>query len=291
MELGLLYAVVSALLFGGYLYVIKRYFAGYPSPVYVLLVNGAAFLWYLPVALVTVDGGYLPPGADLELAAIVVGVSVLTGLAIVAFLESLKRGAVSYVAPISKLVPVFVLPLEIGLLGQRLSVLQVVGVGVATAAIYVANYEPGELFEPIRRAATTPAAQLALASAAAFGVVDVGKRYMMQELALPPQTYLPVLFALVTLLIAPLAVRADWPATTRRDLPKFAAAGLLVAVGNHLVLLAFQTLPASIASPVVNMQAVVAVVLGGVLLNESAFRTRLVAAGLAVVGITLITVA
>lgn len=286
---GLAYAVVSALLFGGYLYVIKRYFSMYPSSVYVVLANGSAFLWYLPVALLTVDGGYLPAGAGSWLFGTVLGVAVMTGVGLITFFEALKRGAVSYVAPISKLVPVFVLPIEIVLLGQRLTPLQIGGVLVATAAIYVANYQPGELFEPLRRAARTPAAQLALASAAAFGVVDVGKRYMMQELALSPQTYLPVMFVVVSLLIVPFAARAEWPDRTRRDLPKFAAAGLLVAAGNHLVLLAFQLLPASIGSPVVNTQAVVAVVLGGVLLNEEAFRVRLVAAALAVGGITLIT--
>lgn len=289
MNLGLAYAVASALLFGTYLYAIKRYFSQYPSPVYVVLVNGSAVLWYLPVALFTVDGRYLPPGAGPWLYAVILGVSAMTGVGLLTFLEALKRGAVSYVAPISKLVPVFVLPLEILLLGEWLSALQITGVLVATAAIYVANYEPGELLEPFRRAARTPAAQLALASAAAFGVVDVGKRYMMNDLALAPQTYIPVMFVVVSLLVTPLAARASWPAETRRDLPKFAAAGLVVAVGNHLVLLAFQLLPASIGSPIVNTQAVVAVLLGGVLLGEEHFRVRLVAAGLAVAGIALIT--
>lgn len=289
MNLGLAYAIASALLLGGYLYVIKRYFSQYPSPVYVALVEGLAFLWYLPFAVFSVDGRYLPTGADPWLFAVILGVSAMTGLALLTFLEALRRGAVSYVAPISKIVPVFVLPLEVLLLGQHLTPLQIGGVLVATAAIYVANYQPGELLEPFRRAATTTAAQLALASAAAFGVVDVGKRYLMQELALPPQTFIPVMFLVVTLLVAPLALRASWPAETRRDLPKFAAAGLLVAVANHLVMLAFQLLPASIGSPIVNTQAVVAVLLGGILLNEEAFRIRLVAAGLAVAGITLIT--
>ncbi|HMB51273.1 MAG TPA: EamA family transporter [Natronoarchaeum rubrum] len=48
-------------------------------------------------------------------------------------------------------------------------------------------------------------------------------------------------------------------------------------------------MPASVVSPVVNTQAVVAVVLGSLLLGESHVRTRLAAAGLAVGGIVLIT--
>jgi len=66
--------------------------------------------------------------------------------------------------------------------------------------------------------------------------------------------------------------------------------GLLVAVGKHFVMLAVTTLSASIASPIINTQAVVAVLLGDVLLGEDAFRVRLLAAGFAVAGVTMITV-
>jgi drug/metabolite transporter (DMT)-like permease len=55
-------------------------------------------------------------------------------------------------------------------------------------------------------------------------------------------------------------------------------------------MLAVTTLSASIASPIINTQAVVAVLLGGVLLGEDAFRVRLLAAGFAVAGVTMITV-
>jgi drug/metabolite transporter (DMT)-like permease len=54
-------------------------------------------------------------------------------------------------------------------------------------------------------------------------------------------------------------------------------------------MLSFADLPASLASPVINTQAVVAVGLGGVLLGEEALRIRLVAAAFAVAGVTLIT--
>jgi len=37
----------------------------------------------------------------------------------------------------------FVLPMEVLLLGEVLAPVQVAGVVVATAAVYVANYEPG----------------------------------------------------------------------------------------------------------------------------------------------------
>jgi drug/metabolite transporter (DMT)-like permease len=79
------------------------------------------------------------------------------------------------------------------------------------------------------------------------------------------------------------------PGLPRKNLPKFVAAGAIVAVGEHLTTVAFGALPASIASPIINTQAIVAVVLGGILLGERHFRLRLVAAVLAVVGVTLLS--
>jgi len=309
-SLGLLFAVVSAFLFGSYLFVIKRYFSAYPATVYVFLAFAFALVWYVPVALVTVDGSFFPAGfgrTGVLVLATTVGFTLVGNLT---FFRAIAVGAVSYVAPISKVIPVFVLPLEVLLLDQYLSALQVVGVVVATIAIYVANYRPGELLEPLQRAVSARPAQFALASAASFAVVDVGKRTLMQELAVPPQTFVVVLFATLTASLAPIAAR-NWPSAAldrsstvtdggtaataepvrvdvRGDLPKFAATGLLLATANHVAMYAFGALPASVASPIVNTQAVVAVVLGGLLLGEEHFRIRLVAAGLAVVGVTVI---
>jgi drug/metabolite transporter (DMT)-like permease len=70
--------------------------------------------------------------------------------------------------------------------------------------------------------------------------------------------------------------------------PRFAVAGLVVAPGEHVTSLAFTALPASVASPIINTQAVVAVVLGGIVLRESAFGARLLAAGLPVAGVALV---
>ncbi|WP_436930491.1 EamA family transporter [Halosimplex halobium] len=292
LEPGLGYAVAASLILGVYLFCIKRYFSDYPSTVYVTVTFAMSLLWYLPIAAVASDGGLLPAGFG----APGVGMFALTvGGSILAFLASFRAiavGDVSYVAPISKIVAVFVLPIELVFLNEQLSAVQIAGVLVATAAVYVANYEPGKLLDPFVRAVHSRPAQLALASAAIFGVVDVGKRVLTQELRVPPETFNLVLFAAVPLTLAPLAARR-WPDRTggvRSDLHLFAGVGLLLAVAEHFVMLAFSTLSASLASPVVNTQAVVAVLLGGVVLGEENFRVRLVAAAFAIAGVTMITV-
>lgn len=289
MNVGIAYAVLSALLFGVYLFVMKRWFTDYPSPAFLLMTYAFALPLYLPMVAVSEDP-FLPAPNRLTILASVLAVTGITTVALLMLFRAIRIGDVSYVSPISKIVPVFVLPLEVGLLGQHLSALQVGGVVVATAAVYVANWQGTALLAPLKRAVRSRPAQLALLSAAAFGLVDVSKRVLMQELAVAPTTYLPVMFAGIVVLMAPLALRYRWPTGWREDLPRFVVTGLFVAYGNHIVLLSFQQLPASIVSPIVNGQAIVAVILGAVLLNESHFRARLAAAGLAIVGIAMISV-
>lgn len=287
MQTGFALALGAAVLFGTYLFVVKRYFSHYPPPTYVLLANVSGVLWYAPVAAVTMPAAPLA-GFDAESVTLLLASSVATGFALLAFFHGLKLGDVSYVAPISKVVPAFVLPLELVLLDEHLAPLQIAGVVVITLAIYVANYQRGEFLEPFRRAATTRAAQLALGSAALFALVDLSKRLLMQELSVPPQVYVPVMLVTVAVTMVPFAGRA-WPqGDPRGDFRKWVGVGVLVAAAQHLTAVAFQSLPASVVSPLVNMQAVVAVVLGGVLLDEPRFGTRVVAAALAVGGVALI---
>ncbi|OSO97564.1 EamA family transporter [Halorubrum ezzemoulense DSM 17463] len=291
MDAGLLAAVAAAVVWGAYLFVLKRAFAGYPPAALTVAINVAAVSWFLAGTGLTVGFGDAAAGVSGLVAprrAAVVAVTTLgTAAAFVLFLRAIDQGAVSYVAPINKIVPMFVLPLEVGLLGQVLAPVQVAGVVVTTLAVYVANYEPGGFFAPFARAARSRPAQLALASAACYAVADVGKRVALQEFSIPGTLWVPLLLAGVAVVLFPAALRSPF-AVTRRDLPKFLAAGGLVAPGEHLTTVAFAALPASVAPPVINTQAIVAAVLGGVLLGERHFRLRLAAAVLAVAGVAMI---
>ena len=291
MDPGILYSLVAALLWGLQIVALKRYFDGYSAFALPVLINGFAALTFMPFAAATTSPAELPSLSTftpVALGAILLTVVAIGG-AFITFLQALEIGEVSYVAPINKLAPVFVLPIEITLLGAVLGPLELAGVLVATLAVYVANYEPGELVEPIKRAAYSKPAQLALLSAAGWGIGDVGKRVALQELSLPPQLWVPFLEISVALVLLPVAIWS-FPSFSRLrgDLPKFLALGALVASAEYVTSLAFGLIPASIASPVINTQAVVAVVLGGLLLGEENLAIRLVAALLAVAGVGLI---
>ena len=285
---GIGYAILAAFVWGGYIFALKRYFSGYPDTVLTVGINAAAIAWYLPLAASRTELRQVPSAAALGVTgvAVTLGTIVATAVAFLLFLRALDLGDVSYVAPISKIIPVFVLPIEVVVLHERLTPIQVTGVVVATLAVYVANYRTGPLLDPLRKAATARSAQFALASAACFALGDVGKRVVLQELAIPPTAWVPLLLGGVLAVVLPLAVR-EW-VPLREALPQFVLAGGVVAVAEHATSLAFSVAPASIASPIINTQAIVAVVLGGVVLREEAFGIRLVAAGLAVVGVGLI---
>lgn len=292
MESGVWYAVVAALVWGTELFLLKRYFAAVPAATLTVCINAAAVCWYLPVAVLTVDPATVPSLRALGPAGIgaVLGAVLATAGAFLGFLWAIDAGEVSHVAPINKVAPVFVVPAEVLALGAVVSPLQVAGVVVATVAVYVANHRPGAggLLEPVRRTAVSRPARLALGSAVVFAAADLARRLALQEAAVPPGAFVLLLLAGVLLVLLPVAVREDAADAARAHAPRLVALGLLVAVGEHVTSLAFALAPASVASPVVNTQAVVAVLLGGVVLGERYFRVRLVAAGLAVLGVALV---
>jgi len=290
MDPGIGYAVVAAVIWGVYLFYLKQAFVGYTAATLTVIINVFALAWYLPILGVRVGFGEAADALG-TFGLSEIGILTLTvvtiAAAMIAFLRALAIGDVSYVAPINKIVPVFVLPIEVVFLGQFLTPLQVTGVLVATVAIYVANFQGGALLEPLRRAASSRAAQLALLSAMFFAVSDVAKRVGLQELAISTTLWVPLLFGGVIVVLLPSVVRSP-PPEIGPDVPKFVVAGGFVAAGEYITTLAFSLVPASIASPIINAQAIVAVLLGGVLLSEQYFRTRLVAALLAVIGVTMI---
>lgn len=290
---GVVLAACSMVLTGGYLVVYKRYFTDYPSMLYLGLVEGAALCWYVALAwgLGREVTTFVPPGLDITTTGLLLGVVVATVGAAVTSIQALKRGEVSYVAPLSKLAPPVVLGLELLVLDVRLSGFQIVGLVVVTAGVYILNRDDAGLLSPFVEVARRRPAQLALASAALIGAADVGKRIVLSQLAVPPQTLVVVTLAGLTVGTLPFGLRR-WDARPRtlRAWGGLAAVALVLAAADHLTALALTAAPASVVVPILSGQAVVAVVLGGNLLDEDAVRRRTVATLLTAVGIALIAV-
>jgi drug/metabolite transporter (DMT)-like permease len=289
-QAGVATALAAALVFGVYLYVYKRSFDALPATVYTAVNEVAGFLWYLPIAALTWPTGeaVVPAATTAADVLLLCGVGVAIAAANLVSVRAFKLGDVSYIAPLNKLVPVFVLPVELLVLRTELGALQVLGVLLAGVAIYVANYETASVLAPLRRVVAYRPAQLALLGAVLFAVADVGVRAVLLTTPLPAQTVALFSFVAVAAVALPLALpRVRWT-RLRPALPGTVALSAVFAVGVHLATVSFDAAPASVVSPLVNTQAVVAVLLGSVLLDEGLLGRRLTAAVVAVAGIALV---
>jgi uncharacterized membrane protein len=278
---------------GCYLVAYKRYFVTYPTLLYLGIVEAAALVWYLLIGW-GLDRGVpvtLPPGIGGPGLLLLVGVVAATVGAAIASVRALQSGDVSYVAPLTQLAPPVVLGVEVALLDLAVSPLQVAGLALATAGVYVLNRDGPGLLDPFVRVVRLRPARLALLSAGLIGVADVGRRVLLSTVALPPRTLVAVTLAGLTLGTLPFGIRR-WDArpTGGRAWAGLAVAGLALAAGDHLIALALVASPASVVVPILSGRAVVAVLLGGELLGEPDVGRRGLAAAVTAVGIALVAV-
>jgi drug/metabolite transporter (DMT)-like permease len=284
------YGVVAGIAWGLVLYGQKRYFATMHSATFMTVVFACAAVWYAPVTVTE----FLATETSVITSLRTLGVMLLSISLLVVGLSLMFRaislGEVSYVSPITRIAPVFVIPVEILLFGEQFTMSQTAGILLATTAIYLMNYEGEAMWIPIQRAVTYRPGRLALGSAGTLALLSVAQRYVLQELAVPSTVWIGVKLAGAALLLGPIGWTRATPERIRNGLGPFLILGLLIAVGEHFVGLAFAALPASIASPLVGTQAIVAILLGGTLLGEGRTRQRLVAALMAIAGIGLISI-
>jgi drug/metabolite transporter (DMT)-like permease len=278
---------------GCYLVAYKRYFVEYPTLLYLGIVEAAALAWYLLIGW-GLDRGVpvaLPPGIGVPGLLLLVGVVAATVGAAIASVRALQSGDVSYVAPLTQLAPPVVLGVEVALLDLAVSPLQVAGLALATAGVYVLNRDGPGLLEPFVRVVRLRPARLALLSAGLIGLADVGRRVLLSTVALPPRTLVAVTLAGLTLGTLPFGIRR-WDArpTGGRAWAGLAVAGFALAAGDHLTALALVVSPASVVVPILSGRAVVAVILGGELLGEPDVGRRSLAAVVTAVGIALVAV-
>ncbi|GAA0237488.1 EamA family transporter [Haladaptatus pallidirubidus] len=251
---GMVYAVIGAVVWGYFLFLNKYQFDRVPSDAFMTITFASAAAWYVFVTVVKGMPVTLPARYSSTDWLFVLGAITFLAAGLLILFHSIKIGQVSYVAPISKITPAFVLPFEIVLLNEQLMFVQIFGVGLATLAMYVANYQGGKLTTPVLKATTYRPAQLALLSAFVLAILNVAQRVVLQELAFPTTTTWVILkLGGTAVLLSPLAIR-DWRSEFRGDLPKLFLAGTILIVGEHFIALAFARIPASIASPILSTQ-------------------------------------
>lgn len=238
------------------------------------------------IVLVPLVGGS-PNTRDLVVGALagVVGAGAIT-----AFYQAMAAGAMSVVAPISALTAA-ALPVFVGLLGgERPSVLSLVGVAIAMAAILLvsqhgpASADDTELDRPAPGATRRSMVLTGIGSGVLFGLLFITLDSVSDDAGLWPLVT-DRLVAVPFLLIVALVLRTD-VRPERGSLGLIVACGVLDMGANTLLLLAFSEGLLVLVAVIISLYPASTLVLARVVLHErvsAVQRVGLIIAGLAVV--------
>jgi transporter family protein len=197
------------------------------------------------------------------------GSGIASALGNIAFFDVFNRGAkAAAVVPITALYPLVTVLLAIPLLGERLSALQLVGIGLSMGAIYFFNV-------PDAAAVFSPWLLVALSPIVLWGVCG-----LLQKMS---TNYISARSSAIWFLVAFLPVaafivlREPLPESTKSTTWLLATAvGFTLALGNYTVLLAFASGgKASIITPLAALYPMVSIPIAVLVLKEPINRREL----------------
>jgi drug/metabolite transporter (DMT)-like permease len=230
--------------------------------------------------VVLVGGDPFPPSSDV-LWGLASGLATCTG--VMSLYYALANGAMTVVAPISAVVAA-VIPVGVAIAtGERPSVVALLGVSVAVAAIALISGAVGMPHVPTRRSVLAVAALAGVG----FGLLFVFLDRTSEESGLWP-LYIARWAAIPTLFIAYL-LRRDRRTLTSDSAMLAVAVGLLATAANVSFLAATRRGLLSIVAVVVSMYPASTVALATLLDGERVRRPQAVGLGLAGVSLALVT--
>jgi drug/metabolite transporter (DMT)-like permease len=256
-----------------------------------------AFAWWLAA---TAAALYLPLGAYLLATAglpapgwpFVAATAVVHAFYFILLGRAYKHGDLGLVYPIARGTgPLLVPAIAIPLLGERLSPLGALGIGlivVGVVTIGVGGFGPAAL-KRLDALVRHPAARYALATGVTIAIYSVNDKAGVSRVH--PLLYGYLLFVGASMLAAPyfwLARRETTLACWRANRRSILLAGVLSPLTYFLALLAFQLGPVSYLAPMRELSIVIAALLGTVVLGERFSSARMASAGLTAAGVILI---
>jgi drug/metabolite transporter (DMT)-like permease len=248
----------------------------------VAVVLGSQLAGLILVALILALRGEMPPSGDWPVYAVLSSIGGIIGLT--AFYQALSIGSMGVVAPLSSTAAV--IPVVVGIAtGDRPSALQGAGVALAITGVVLASREAGEEAHDSRTVAR--GAGLALVSAVGFGCFF---------LAIDRASDADVLWAVgvnrlmsVSLLGAALLVMRPRLALGGGDLRTLAIVGVLDITANGLFAVASTKGLVSVVAVLASLYPVATVILARYVLGERLRAVQRVGAGVALLGVALIS--
>lgn len=210
-----------------------------------------------------------------------------------------ERGDLSLVYPISRSAPAFVTLAAVPLLGEAVSAVGALGIGIVVVSMWLVQTDGHVRWRGFVEPGTRHA-YLALVATVGFSLID--KRAMRLLSAAPWSSAIPkailyyfLLCAAAAIVFVPAALRLLRPGAFRSVVTQEAGRSLVsVAVSfasYALILEALRSAPVSYVTATRQTSVLFAVALGIVLLHERPTRSRLLGAVGTVAGVALITLA
>lgn len=220
----------------------------------------------------------------------------LHGVYGVALARGYHLGDLSRVYPIARgMGPAIVPVLAVIFLGERISVVGGVGIGLVVVGIYAVHLENGLLAEARRplRLLTAPETQMALLTGVLIAAYSVWDKAALDHLS--PVTLNGFSMGGHMLVLTPLAlylggtrkIRSEWRLNGRSAV----LAGILAPVGYMMVLVALTTSRISYVAPAREVGIVIGAAMGVLLLREGFGPARIGGAGLIVAGVVALALA
>lgn len=240
-----------------------------------------------PVAMVLLAGLAFAVGGDISHAAIIWGAlcGVSQAFGVWWFYAALGAGPISVVSPLTAILVAGV-PVAVGVgLGERPSLVAVVGIVVALLAVALVSRDAGDSESTTHRFTTT-VAWLTVGSGLAFGLNFVLIDQAPTEAGLWPLVFARVSATVLVLVIA--AVSGHLVLPTGVPMKLALLAGVLDTIANVAMLLALQASLLSLAGVLISLYPAGTVLLAIVVLKERVTRWQVLGMVLALAAVAMI---
>jgi len=257
------------------------------------LFSVSAMLVCLPVFL------YFSPGLNLGKSLLPWTALLFSGIAntfgVLAYNVSIKHGEISEVIPLTKLTPVFTAIFGVLILNEVMNIQRVSGILAVTLGSFIVLLKKGDsILKPLKRLKTEKAATLAFSSSIIYAFASIADKYTVETIH--PELYVFFIFVIMS---GSLTTYLGLKDKTKLIEAKnafgknrlwFGIVGILAASAYLSIFYAYSLAPASKVVPVLQIQVLASVAVGGYIFKEKDLLRKLIGSIVLIAGVILIAI-
>ena len=277
------FAVLAAAAFGLLAGTSKKLLKSTDVYIFTALLHITGLTVFAPYFLYNFDISGLPLTG--LMAAILSGL--LNCVAVYFFNSSIHLGELSEQIPLTRLSPIFTAILGFLLLNETMSLSKISGILLMTAGSILVLKEPGySILDSFKKIFTNKAASLAVLSAVMYAMTSIVDRVGTQLIR--PQVYLVIIYSVIATTFTLIAIKRGKPEFKKvysENMPLYIVSGILTIIGSLSIFHAFSLAEASVVMPILQLQALIAVGIGGVYFKEKQLLMKTVGVSILIIGL------